>query len=502
METVHSGKNTQDGRTGEPNLADFCGKLSEIALCNPSLVFLHYRIEQILGIRAEGESLLRLSEQIESRCGYSFVENPTMFANELASREGVFQVSGTVTVHETYFFREEAHFDLLLRMLPDLVRLGRPIRICSAATSIGCEAYSIAMLLDYHMRSGGNGAFDFEIDAFDVDAASIRTAKAGRYTSNVIRPDGAGFRYVLDRYLRREGEEYVVDESLKEKVGFFTHNLIRGIRRKYDLVFFRNALIYFTPKNRVSVLRNLGEALTDNGVLFLGVCETAGNDYPTLARHSLNETFFFRKAVPTISGGPGGRELPRTGPGPIPESPVAGPVPSGRTVEPGPETGMPSSEIKDVLSRDGGKTGAKLVYAALTGSGGEERPSGSALAAAVLYFIGSGEREAAELTLAFLERTNSGPQPGFLRGELFLLAGERERARACFELAALKDRAFWPAFYRLAMLSGPDGGPEYAERAKAATESLAYGRNLGYECFLGGFDPDYFGRILLKKSDK
>ena len=76
------------------------------------------------------------------------MENPAAYEHLLNSREQIFEISKFLTINETYFFREGVHFDLLVRLLPQLAKLNRPLRIWSAATSIGCEAYSIAMLLD------------------------------------------------------------------------------------------------------------------------------------------------------------------------------------------------------------------------------------------------------------------------------------------------------------------------------------------------------------------
>lgn len=55
-----------------------------------------------------------------------------------------------LTTNETYFFREPKHFDFLVdRVLPQQPP-ARPLRIWSAASSSGEEAYTLAMLLAEH----------------------------------------------------------------------------------------------------------------------------------------------------------------------------------------------------------------------------------------------------------------------------------------------------------------------------------------------------------------
>ncbi|MDR2478142.1 MAG: hypothetical protein LBD48_02380, partial [Treponema sp.] len=273
---------------------------------SPALLFLYYRIEQILGIRAAGDALSRLNEYLEKSCGASFVESPAAYERVLASRERIFEISQLLTVNETYFFREGTHFSLLMRhFLPRLSMLNRAVQVCSAASSIGCEAYSTAMLLDYyakniHRREDGR-PFEFAIDAFDISARAIETAQNARYTANTLRADGTDWRYILDSYLIPDGGEFIIAQEIREKVRFFTHNIMRGLGRQYDIIFFRNALIYFSSKNRLVVVNDLAEALFNNGLLFLGVSETSSVKHPLLVNRYLSDVFYFQKAASVFS---------------------------------------------------------------------------------------------------------------------------------------------------------------------------------------------------------
>ncbi len=109
------------------------------ALSNPALLFLYHRIEQILGIKTEYDALFKLNEYIEFTCGASFIENPAVFEYLLTSREQIYIIAKYLTVNETYFFREDAHFNLLSELLPELIKLDRPLQICSAAVSMAAR---------------------------------------------------------------------------------------------------------------------------------------------------------------------------------------------------------------------------------------------------------------------------------------------------------------------------------------------------------------------------
>ncbi|MCL2761887.1 MAG: hypothetical protein FWD36_01590 [Treponema sp.] len=450
-------------------------------IASPVLIFLYHRIEQILGIKATGESLVKLNEYLERNSEYSFVENPAAYTHALNSREHVFEISKFFTVNETYFFREESHFDVLARhFLPQLVKLNRPIQICSAATSIGCEAYSIAMLLDYHAKNGCR--FDFEIDAFDINVDAIKMAKDGRYTANTLRADGASWKYILDSYLVSNGAEYIVSPDIRRKVHFYPHNIMRGLDKQYDVIFFRNALIYFSYKNRRVIINDIAESLADNGVLFLGISETSSVSHPSLVSHHLSDVFFFQKMLD------GEKQRGESVRMEIPQ-PVKKTEPQKRMDLP-----IHCGEVTAILETEEGQPNAKKILETLTQG---KNPAGSELAAAVMYFLGIQDFNSADMVLSYLEQYNSGAVTLFLRGEYYLLRGETKNAEQCFVSAAGKDRAFWPAFYRIASLAAEGNTTRYKYKIKKAIESIELSQD--YECFMGGFSPDYFKRVLTKE---
>ena len=494
-------------------------EIPAVVLSSPALLFLFYRIEQILGIKATSETLLKLNEHLEKHCGASFVENPAAYEQVLTSREQIFNISEIVTVNETYFFREGAHFNLLVSFLPQLIKLNRPLRICSAATSIGCEAYSIAMLLDYHAKN--KQSFDFEIDAFDINAEAIETAKNARYTANTLRSDGAGWKYILDLYLAPDGNEYVVSHGIRGKVRFFPHNIMRGLEKQYDVIFFRNALIYFSSKNRLIVLNDLAESLFNNGLLFLGVSETSTVRHPLLANRNMSDVFFFQKIYYQKTHGADhfdGEHISRTerqdsgnrgGPA---ESVLTEPVfikperakriPSAPVYTKPAELPIDCGKTASILETEEGKPNAEKTLKILSDSETAASVSGSELAASVMYFLGVQDFNSADSVLTYLEKCNNGAVTMFLRGEYHLLQGSAKVAENFFEHAARKEKAFWPAFYRIVALAAEGNPTRYEYRIKKAIESLELsqnpetGRELHYECFLGGFSPDYFQRVL------
>jgi len=486
-------------------------EIPEEVLSSPSLLFLYYRIEHILGIRARSEALQNLNEYLEKICGSTFIENPASYERLLTSREHIFNISKFLTVNETYFFREGEHFKLLRDLMPQFAELNRPVKICSAAVSTGCEAYSIAMLFDYYAKNGLK--IDFDIDAFDVNLESIETAKRARYTVSAIRDNAADWRHILDTYLIYDNGEYVISRDIQNKVCFFPHNIMRGLEKQYDIIFFRNSLIYFSTKNRLNVFNNLADSLLNNGLLFLGVSETSSVKHPLLLTCCSSDAFYFKKTggapIPLLSEW-NPKNIPAQSEKPVrekkPSEKTSGCLQIERLETPKPaQLSVNADEIAGILKLEEGKQNAENVRDMLN-NGITDSISGSRMAAAVIFFLHTQDFTSADKALSLLEKSDSGIYSKFLRGEYYFLRKQGENALKYFKEAAAKDKLFWPAFYRITSLSAEGNRTSYEYKIKKAIESIELSQTgsqeseHNYECFMGGFSPDYFLRILKKKT--
>jgi len=249
--------------------------------------------EEQFGIKADPDDLQKLHAYLLNTYG----EGSPGFVNKVFSSG---EAADILTVNETYFFREPAHFSFLLELLPSFE--GKNVQICSAAASTGCEAYSIAMLIEAYNRSG-RPALSYHIDAFDINPKVIETARRGMYSGRALREDGNCFRYMADPYLQKLEDGYQVEDSLKKNIHFFVHNIMDELPPKlYDFVFFRNAFIYFLPQNRERILSNLSAVIKEGGILFMGVSETAGAHHACLDEKNRNDVFYFQKSG-VLTGG-------------------------------------------------------------------------------------------------------------------------------------------------------------------------------------------------------
>jgi chemotaxis methyl-accepting protein methylase len=489
-------------------LNDISTEIPAQVLSNPTLLYLYCRIEQILGIKSKFEPLKKLNDYLEENCGCSFLENSSLYENFLSSKEQIFNYSKFFSVNETYFFRESAHYKLLMELLPGYAKLNRPIQICSAASSIGCEAYSIAMLINHLVKNGLQ--VDFEIDAFDVSNDSIETAKKARFSGNSFRSDGADMKFLLDSYLEPDNGEFIVKQNIRDKVRFFPHNIMTDLDKRYDIIFFKNALIYFSSPNRLIILNNLSRALLPGGLFFLGASETSSVKHPLLCAQYSSNVFYFQK----IEGNDANKDFELKREHTQPEK-----IHDFREKKTKPkltnytrssiqnELPVNYPEIPDILKIEEGKENGEYILD-MVSNGNTASLSGSALAAAVIYFLNNQDFDRAEKILSFLEKHNKGACTKFLRGELHFLLGNFEQAEQHYQEASVKDKYFWPAFYRISIICSGGNRTRYEYKIKKAIESIELSHNSGlskesnYEFFLGGFSPDYFLRILEKNRHR
>jgi chemotaxis protein methyltransferase CheR len=512
---------------------------------DPALLFLAKRTEDMLGIKAAPDALCRLKEYLGERSG-TYTADFTMYDKLLSAPKELESITRILTINETYFFREPAHFKLLIRrLLPEFAKLSRPVRICSAATSSGCEAYSIAMVIDFYSKgknlfvsetglAAAKPGFDYQIDAFDVNPQMIEIARNGRYTGNTLREDGAEWHFIMDLYLKQNGEEYEIIQSLRDKVRFFTHNIMDGITGLYDLIFFRNALIYFSREKRMRVMDYLAGALTGGGILIPGISESSSVEHPLLESRHTQEAFYFRKKKTALPVPDTGNQAPKTS---MPSEPPFLPIrkdedaksvaaaPLEKAVPDSHEKKLPVVEKRETVpaSKNAASTGRAATPADMEAimallENGEGRPNArkaakllqdtegavrtlteSELIAAAITFLGAEEFENAEKTVSLLETNSNSAVAGFLRGEYYYLSGNTGAAEEKYQEASLKDKAFWPAFYRICSLADPDNRTRYEYKIKKTLKSMETGKDFHYESFIGGFSPDYYRRILERK---
>lgn len=219
-----------------------------------------------------------------------------------------------ILIPVTRFFRDTEAYALLsdhvIAAILTAAESNKPIRVWSAGTATGEEAYSLAMLFIEAFEKKGHWP-GLKIFATDIEQANIDVASAGNYPESIAAEVPPQF---LERFFTRKGEIFSVKPELRQALVFAKHNLLADPPfTKMDLVVCRNALIYFRPEAQERALRRMQYALKPGGYLFLGSSETLAHvqqDFLTISQRHRIWQVSRRPPLPLVSE----RRVGTTGP--------------------------------------------------------------------------------------------------------------------------------------------------------------------------------------------
>ena len=199
-----------------------------------------------------------------------------------------------LVVPETWFFRDWEPFAYLRKTLTteDRFRLCKPLRILSLPASTGEEPYSIAMTL---MDAGVSPA-DFRIDAVDISGKALDKAAAGVYGASSFREKNAEFSR---RFFQKRGSLFTVVPEVRGTIRFLQGNVLRWAsvttQGTYDVIFFRNLLVYLNEDARKHAVRAIDRMLGEEGILILGFAEPHHIFFPQYIQANHPRSYAARK---------------------------------------------------------------------------------------------------------------------------------------------------------------------------------------------------------------
>jgi chemotaxis protein methyltransferase CheR len=176
-----------------------------------------------------------------------------------------------ITINVTEFFRNPELFaDLEKQIVKELLPNNSSLKVWSAACSIGCEPYTLGIILDRIAPSGRHN-----IIATDIDDTILSKAKIGEYTQNEMK----GVNNVdLSKYFRIKDDKYYIESKIKNMVTFKKHDLILDrYDNNFDLIVCRNVVIYFNNDIKQEIYKKFSNSLKKGGLLFVGATESIYN---------------------------------------------------------------------------------------------------------------------------------------------------------------------------------------------------------------------------------
>jgi len=233
-------------------------------------------IHKIAGISLADSKQVLLVGRLGRRLRHHGLDNYTdyykMVASGGASEELQLMVD-LLTTNETYFFREEKHFEFLAKTIVPNHPHGRSFDVWSAASSTGEEIYTIAMVLADTLGIQA----PWMVTGSDINKSVLEVAQRGFYWIDRTRglPPEYLRKYCL-KGVRENAGGFMIAPELRRHTRFMRLNLNNALPEmgKFHVIFLRNVMIYFNTETKRQVIERLARQLHPGGYLIVGHSES------------------------------------------------------------------------------------------------------------------------------------------------------------------------------------------------------------------------------------
>ncbi|MDX5408491.1 MAG: protein-glutamate O-methyltransferase CheR [Chromatiaceae bacterium] len=197
-------------------------------------------------------------------------------------------VIDAMTTNETLWFRDTYPYELLKKQIfPELEKDCRTVKIWSAASSSGQEPYSIAMTaLEYQQSRPGAFSLGVHVLGTDISNTMLEHCQRAEYDGLALSRGLSPERRT--KFFEDSGKGMMrVRDNVRKNVSFRHLNLLDSytLLGKFDIIFCRNVLIYFSADVKAKIIRQFAQSLNPKGYLFLGASESLSslnNDFDML----------------------------------------------------------------------------------------------------------------------------------------------------------------------------------------------------------------------------
>lgn len=207
-----------------------------------------------------------LVARLSKRMRLTNISSVSDYIQEISNNHDEFiEFIDATTTNHTFFFRENKHCEYIIKTLDNK----KPLKIWSAASSSGEEAFSLAVQLLAN-------SFSFNIYASDVSDSMLALGQRAIYPKEKVRTVPPS---ILHTYFQRGKGKWKghvrIKPEVQQHVKFEKFNLLSGTPfDTFDIIFCRNVMIYFDTPTRQKVVSTLCRALNPGGYFFVGMSES------------------------------------------------------------------------------------------------------------------------------------------------------------------------------------------------------------------------------------
>ena len=210
----------------------------------------------------------------------SFSElSASLQASSLVAMKVKTAVVDAMTTNETFWFRDDLQFlELKEKIFPEIFKQKTgTIKVWSAACSSGQEPYSISMCAEDASQQVGSNR-NVQIIGTDISESILKEAKTAVY-SELALSRGLDAQ-IKNRFFQKTHGGYKPNPEIIRKVRFQQFNLLKpfSVLGRFDVIFCRNVLIYFSDEVKRDILIRMENSLEPGGYIFLSSTESMPSD--------------------------------------------------------------------------------------------------------------------------------------------------------------------------------------------------------------------------------
>ena len=227
------------------------------------------------GIHLPPEKLALLSNRLRKRLRSlgldTFKEYYNLLTDAVRCEDELPHFLSAVTTNETYFYRNTNLWnffsgDLIRHFVATKTARHKTLRVWSAASSSGEEAYTTAIVLREKLPNFSS--WNVTIIASDISKTVLDKAKAGLYEDYAVSKMDPG---LVKRWFKSADGKHQLRDEIRKMVTFQFHNLRETFpNARFDIVFLRNVLMYFDMEMKKRVIKVTSDALAPGGHLIVG----------------------------------------------------------------------------------------------------------------------------------------------------------------------------------------------------------------------------------------
>lgn len=181
-----------------------------------------------------------------------------------------------VTTNHTFFMRESDHFDFfrdtVLPFIESEYSNKKEVCLWCAGCSSGEESNTLQMILQDHFEGK---SWNTEILATDISTNVLDKAVHSVYPNDRVATLPEKWR---KKYFKKFDEDnFEVVDQIKKNITYRKFNLMESrytFKRRMNVIFCRNVMIYFDNVTRDQVVERFYDATDNNGYLFIGHSES------------------------------------------------------------------------------------------------------------------------------------------------------------------------------------------------------------------------------------